>query len=680
MGDTRRDIQMLRGIAVLAVMLNHFGGLLPGGFLGVDLFFAVSGYVIFQSLAKQIEDGRGLGQVLAEFWKRRFWRLVPALSVVLLFTALASFAFLTPRDFRDQLEMIGWSTIFAGNIGVELVSRVDYFDPAADQNWLLHLWSLGVEEQFYLLFPLVVVGVYVLSRKTFSSRGMFLMLVAITLASLGLAWVNELLFARTAGDGGDLGSGVAAALGYYSPLTRAWEFGFGALAALLRPRLSTFSTPLTLGALAVLALSLGFFPESNLHPGPLALVPLASVFAILLFSPDNLRGSNPVARAMQWVGDRSYSLYLWHWTIWSLLNQFSTIPPLVQIVLAGALTVGLADRTFIHVEQRFRRRNPKGQLSGVERAGQKASAIAFFIGPLAAVLGLQMIFTSVAQAGRLPVATPISQVEPKIDCLQTPCSSEEFEVLLVGDSHSGAIANALDAKLDEANISMRAAVLNRKFGCLHLPSTSVVSIHEECQELSAQVRATIDEVRPEVLVIYGYTAGRFTEINSGKKKEIEIRYQASSDVIEPNEAAEAYAIALGEVIDFAAARNVAVVIVSGTPDFDSRPEEVDSQGQKASIGQLIASSFGTTLLGMTVSVSEQIERHGSFREIENRLAQSAESVSLVDSWSVLCSDESCSQADNNGVFLYSDHDHLSPEGAALLVPLISDAVQRVLVD
>lgn len=677
--ETRRDIQMLRGLAVAAVVLNHFGGLLPGGFLGVDLFFAISGYVIFQSLARQLEGGPNPRLLLVEFWKRRFWRLVPALSVVLLFTALASFALLTPKDFRDQLEMIAWSTIFAGNIGVELVSQVDYFDPAADQNWLLHLWSLGVEEQFYLVFPILVTMIFALSRRTFFLRRMFATLSTMILLSLIVASMNELYFASAGANVQLAGDGLSAAVGYYSPATRAWEFGLGALAALIRPHVKTTSTPIALGGLAVIAICLSIFPESNLHPGPLALLPMAGAFAVLLSSPDQIPEDNPGARALRWIGDRSYSLYLWHWPIWSILDQFSDWPILVKILVAGALTTGLADRTFIHVEQRFRRQTPSRNTLKVSLPRRLTLTIVFLIGPLTVAAGLQLLFSSLAQGGRLPVATAVSQVEPEIDCLQRSCTEKKVEVFLVGDSHAGAIANKLHDELEQEGISMKAAVLNRRFGCLHLPSTSVVSIHEECRQLSAQVRDTIESVRPKVIVIYGYTAGRFTETNSGKTKEIEIRYEGESDVISADETISAYGVALREVINFATSRGAEVVIVSGTPDFDSRPEEVDNNGKKASAGRLILSSLGPPLLGMTVPLADQLERHGPFQDVENRFAQDFESVSVVDSWSVLCSEQSCAQANVNGDFLYSDHDHLSPEGASVLVPIIRDVVESLLI-
>ena len=211
----RTDIQLWRGVAVLAVMLAHFGSLVPAGFIGVDLFFAISGFVITLSFLRLLSREKSIKTVLVEFWSRRFWRLVPALSIVLVATLLGAFLLLPPHDFRDQVEMSVWSFFFAGNIGVEVVSRPNYFDPAAKHNWLLHLWSLGVEEQFYLLFPFALLALLGLERKTGKFSRVVLWLLLASVASLLLASVNEVVEWLGVFPWVVETTGLSALLGYY---------------------------------------------------------------------------------------------------------------------------------------------------------------------------------------------------------------------------------------------------------------------------------------------------------------------------------------------------------------------------------------------------------------------------------------------------------------------------------
>ena len=678
--ERRTDIQALRGIAVLAVMLAHFGSLVPAGFLGVDIFFAISGFVITLSFLKLLKAEHPIRHTLATFWKRRFWRLVPALSVVLTSTLIAALFLLPPDDFRDQFEMAIWSFFFAGNVGVEVISQPDYFDPAADQNWLLHLWSLGVEEQFYLVFPFAFLALMGVWKKTGRMRPVVIWLGAASLVSLLLATWNEAV--------GWLGlptslvetTGLAALFGYYSPLTRAWQFGVGILAALLVTEKRIRRHPaLTWAGAVLLLVSFVVVPESNLLPGPITALPMLAMFLLLVSPVPHSIAASKVLAPMTWLGDRSYSAYLWHWPVWSVLTSLTTEGP-VTILLAFVLTALLAHATFQFVEQPLIHHAPTPLSTSSIRARKRGPGFAFvrFVLPLPLLLGFVVsgAHWGLEQSGALREGPAVPRIDPKKDCVQTDCSNQEFDLLLVGDSHAGSLANAIFDALEPQGTSAFGAVVARHFGCLHLPSTEVVSVHEECRELSSNVRALVSETKPSVVLIYGYTAGRFTTINSGGEQEISLQFGHTEKQVADAEGPDAYRVALEDTVDFITAQGSSVVIVGGVPDFSLRPEEVGRSGKPASQGELLLAPWLDFEFGQTVSREEFESRHGAFLAIEEDVASRNENVYFVDGWEYLCEQDSCSQIDSSGQFVFSDQDHISDHGATLLAQGVARSLEE----
>ncbi|WP_271680134.1 acyltransferase family protein [Thermomonas mangrovi] len=285
----RPEIEGLRGIAVLLVMLAHAGvpGL-AGGFIGVDMFFVISGYLISGLLEKQFQATGRLD--LAAFYARRIKRLLPALLLAMVVTALACRSILDQAQQAPQAQAGYWASLWVSNIHFAL-SRLDYFDDAAQRNVFIHTWSLGVEEQFYLAWPLFLLLVW---RRWRASGHWWI-------AGVGLA--SFLCCMAVASRDGNAA--------YYLMPTRLWQLAAGAWAS----RLSLRDGRLPILGLGIGVVALFALAENAAYPSAWAILPVAS--AVLLLQADPAR--SPVACALlgsaplRFLGRISYSLYLWHW-------------------------------------------------------------------------------------------------------------------------------------------------------------------------------------------------------------------------------------------------------------------------------------------------------------------------------------------------------------------------------
>lgn len=330
----RPEIDGLRAIAIIPVIFFHFGATwLPGGFLGVDVFFVISGYLITAIISKEIDEGRF---TLSIFYERRIKRIIPTLLVVL--TVTYSFAALTvsPFKLKDLSQEIVAAATFLSNMYYAIT--VDYFSSKAEETFLLHTWSLAVEEQFYILFPLLL-----MLNKSRKSR--ILMLVVLTVLSfffaLSLSHSNK-------------------GFNFYFIGTRAWELLIGALVALNYSQFSRVSITIknTFSVLGffVLLLSFFFFTKKLQHPGFWTIFPVSSVAFIIAFADKTL-----MAKVLSWSGLRgigviSYSLYLWHQPVLAfILIKYGMEHDLVSGGIAAVITLILSLSTYFYVENPLRR-------------------------------------------------------------------------------------------------------------------------------------------------------------------------------------------------------------------------------------------------------------------------------------------------------------------------------------
>jgi peptidoglycan/LPS O-acetylase OafA/YrhL len=322
MTGRRLDVQGLRALAVLSVVAYHAGLPLPGGFVGVDVFFVISGFVITAMLQREWEASGRIS--FGAFYLRRFKRLTPALAVVVGVTAVTAGLVMSPLGPQQRVAETGLGAMALVANWVIATTTGAYFDAPAATNPLLHTWSLSVEEQFYLAFPaLLAVGWYV------GRRCATVLVGVVALGSFAAAiagttpYVHSWLF------------------GFYSPLTRGWEFAVGALLALLPVRKVRGGA---VAGFALLAASFVLIRDTTAFPGMWTLLPVAGT-ALLIVSPSRLLSVSPLVR----VGDWSYSIYLWHWPLIVFATAFGW-----NRSVAAAVSIAPAVLSYTFVEQPLR--------------------------------------------------------------------------------------------------------------------------------------------------------------------------------------------------------------------------------------------------------------------------------------------------------------------------------------
>lgn len=335
----RPDIDGLRAIAVLVVVIYHaFPDVLPGGFVGVDIFFIISGYLISTVLFQSVQTN---SFTIFDFYARRVRRIFPALSIVLLATGIFGWFSLRADEFAQLGKHIAAGAGFVSNL--VLWSESGYFDAAAETKPLLHLWSLGIEEQFYFFFPLVLWVAWKLKWN--------LLLVTAVIATASFGW-NLFQYSRD-----------TTAL-FYSPQTRFWELMIGAILAyitvsptrlkrLISSRFSSLRAQLG-GVLVVLAVISGAW--AGAYPGAWALLPTLGATLLISAGPDAWINKRVLSqKLMVGVGLISYPLYLWHWPLLTYARILEgRTPPVSTRVLLVIASFILAYITYRIIEKPLR--------------------------------------------------------------------------------------------------------------------------------------------------------------------------------------------------------------------------------------------------------------------------------------------------------------------------------------
>jgi peptidoglycan/LPS O-acetylase OafA/YrhL len=658
----RPEIDGLRAVAVLAVILNHLDhGLLPGGWLGVDVFFVISGFVITASLAGR--PAQRAGPWLAAFYARRVKRLAPALLVCVLVTALGV-VLLIPPVFREHDHSLatGVGAIFGVSNLVLFADATNYFGDDIQLNPFAHTWSLGVEEQIYLLLPLLVWASGLPQARRRARRWLALLLGLLSLLSLQL-------FLRLCG------SDQPAA--YFLMPARFWEIGAGALAWLLlaalrdRSGLHLMALPprlawlLPLAQLAALLL-LGLAMAAEL-PLPQA-VPQAVIASVVLLL--SARPGTPVVRLLSLpplvgLGVISYSLYLWHWSVlalarWSLGVDAASAPWLLLLTLALALLSWWA------VERPLRSAHWGGQPGTTLRRGLGLSALAATALLLAAGPGRGRLYQGRDAGGQaIDDRVQLAPDAAGITALRRRSAADrEPRLILVGDSHARMLRPVL-----EALAGPRFTLLARD-GCPFPPSGH--GHHQPgCFDWALHTRSLLlRHLQPgDLIVISLYARSHFGGGFDSRDEQVD---RGDGTVHAPEAKLHLYARSLDGFAAKVASRGGRLLLVAPFPRFEERPAHF-KLCEPEWFRRTPADCRHLAVLDAAALERDNAALLSRFRE----LARRRPNLQVVDPLPALCPDGSCRLRDGSGALLYRDKDHLSRHGAerlrALFQPLISGA-------
>lgn len=466
----RLDIQGLRAIAVLAVFVFHIDyTLMPGGFVGVDIFFVLSGYLITGTLLRPMEARE---YSLRDFYRRRVRRLFPVLFTVLTVSLILGLIIFPPHILMGQLEQHFFAVLFVSNLYFE--GKTSYFDTDASLLPLLHTWSLGVEEQFYLFFPLILFGCFKFARR-------YLWVCIAILALLSLAYSQQAV-------------STDPKAAFYNPLSRTFELMIGALCVGLERKLRLPSSSyqvLSLAGFIAILYSLFLINAESAFPGVLALIPTLGTAAVILSK--NAIGNRIISeKPFVWVGDISYSLYLWHWPL--LVFAAALYPGNIWSV-AGVVVLSffLSGLSYKYIEQPFIRKTPKYLFwkAGGLIAASLAVCLALYAGE-----GVPSRFSPEARVF-LEASNDYNKDRPQCHMRSdTPMPYKDMCIygandrpaswMVLGDSHGTELAKVLGEKLGVRGIALKsstmsgcAAVVSRGGGCGAHTSATLAAIQSD---------------------------------------------------------------------------------------------------------------------------------------------------------------------------------------------------------
>lgn len=639
----RADVDGLRALAVLPVLFFHAGFGFSGGFVGVDVFFVISGYLIASLVLSEIQNDTFR---LADFWERRIRRIFPALAVMVVATLVAGAIWMVPPHFAELGQSIVAQPLLVANF--YFWKQSGYFETASEFQPLLHTWSLALEEQFYLLFPLAMM--------LFLRRGMATARTAVLVLMAGsLAWSVY-------------GSFRYPDVSFYLLPSRIWELNIGVLLALLpkrkvaRPLLDNL---LGWSGIAAIGYSVFFYDVNTVFPGYAAVLPCLGA-ALLIFSNSpapNSTGLLLATKPLVFIGKISYSLYLWHWPVIVFL-KYTFVAGVTPLHLAGSLVFSFIVAVFSwkYIETPFRRKSYCGNR-------KQLVVMAAVLGCLFIVTGT-ILYKSDGIPGRLPEHVSKHQRTPSpfdgtpgllqlaetgtLPVIGAEAGSNAGNLLVWGDSHMMSMLPAFDKLGRENGVKVHLAV---KPGLCPIAETYSPKNRHLGQDPGSRVLTFLETSRIKHVFMTArwdlYVFGR-----PGGERDF-LLCDAATRSRTPEEAARIFVKYLRKSVLRLNEMGVKVWLMR---DVGLQPRSVPE-----TVAQ--AASRGMDLNSFAISASEVRAKAEPINALLDE-ALAGLDVVILDPIPYLTDDAGRYLMAKDGTAIFNDRDHFSPGGSCVLAPLL----------
>lgn len=636
----RYDINALRALAVIAVVLYHFQiPMFYAGFIGVDIFFVISGFLMTSIVCDGVLSNRF---VFKDFYVARARRIWPGLIVLCMALLVLGGFILITSDYKILASHVRESLLFTSNF--KYLSEAGYFDQASQSKWLLHTWSLSVEWQFYLFYPVVVVlASKTIFRNCCDLKKLFILHVVFAV----LFFVININYVSTSME-----------RSFYSIESRAWEMLFGGFAYFLKDLRLTEKTKRVLISFTLLLLLLSFvyIDIDARWPGYLALLPTCSTFLIIVANK-----SNRFVRFgfFQWVGERSYSIYLWHWPLVVLIHYYGwhNLSVVSGFIL---LSLFLGHLSYLYVETPTRKK--------LSLVGVRANVIFLFLS-----LMIVLVFALVVRKDGLPFRLPaeVLKIESmakdrnprQSDCLnaKSKCvfGGENISVIVLGDSHADSTVTAVEAALTDS--SKDGVLLRAASGCVYAHGAQRSGIrNKECEDMVDNIAAELANEHPGLPVLFinrmpSYVFGEHMAFEKTGKASPIVRFDSDEDFY--SSFSRQYKKTLCDV-----SMSNPVFVLRTVPEM---PEKIP-----LAMAKKVMRKEGVD--DLKIPLSTYRARNKFTDGILHEAAQEC-GVKILDPEPYLCDTEYCYGV-RDGVSIYLDDDHLSEAGNRLLIDLFKQVV------